>query len=674
MSVQVSYPGVYIDEVTSAGAISGVGTSTAAFLGPADDGPLNVPTKITSWDKFKKTFGEDPADGFYLWYAVRGFFENGGKVCYVTRVSNGKYDNKTFSDRNPASSGGSKPVLTLRAREIGDNSADPITVVVTNSSAVNTVFFRPEVDVKSANGNVIEVAKSAGPVDDSATLAAQFRLQDTVFIKEGSSKSDTRKIVLIEGNLIRLDSPLSAAYGNTATVRLANTTTQTDTIRVMEGSSLAVGSVVKIVQAASGSQTRKEEYQIVKNVQVERLSGTFSTYRVTLKRTLNNSYVLTRDVTVNSQEFALTVTKGSYSHTYGELSVDPGHPTFYATVINADVDGIVTAQPVDPPNNTPIPDNLPRITPGTPAPTPEHLEGGTREDNRILTSQDYKVALARLEAIDDINMIAIPDRADADVQLAVIGHCEMMKDRFAILDSRRGVEPFGAGSVVTQRFGLDSARGYAALYYPWLRVAPHSGGQLLLVPPCGHVAGVYARTDGSRGVHKAPAGVETAVNGALGVDRMLSDDEQGQLNDVGVNVIRVFRDGGRPIVWGARTTAPKEVTDWRYVSTRRLFLFIEESIQESIRWAVFEPNNIALWEKLKRVIRAFLRQQWRDGALFGETEEQAFFVRIDEDINPESERQLGRLNIEIGVKPAFPAEFIIVRIGVWQGGSQILEG
>lgn len=673
MTVQVSYPGVYIDEVTSAGAISGVGTSTAAFLGPADDGPLNEPTKITSWDKFKNKYGEDPVDGYYLWYAVRGFFENGGKICYVTRVSNGKYDKKIFLDRNPVNRGGPKPVLTLRARETGDNTAAPISVVVTDSTAVDTELFRPEVGVVTASGSVIKVAKSIGPVDDSETLAAQFRVQDTVFIKEGTNNSDTRKIVRIEGSLIQLDSPLSAAYANTATVRLADTTTQTDTIRVRGGSGLAVGSVVKIVQELSGTDPRKEEYQIVKNVQRERLSAAVETYRVTFKRPLSNSYVLARAVTVKSQEFTLTVTKGTYSQTYSELSVDPGHPTFYATVINADVNGVVTAQPEDPPNNTPIPENFPRITPGT-LPIPESLTGGARENNRALTSQDYKTALAQLEAIDDINIIAIPDRADADVQLAVIGHCERMKDRFAILDSRRGVEPFGVDSVETQRLGLDSSRGYAALYYPWLQVTPYSGGQSILVPPCGHVAGIYARTDGSRGVHKAPAGVEAAVNGVLGVDRIMSDDDQGQLNDVGVNVIRVFRAGGRPTVWGARTTAPKEVTDWRYVSTRRLFLFIEESIQESIRGAVFEPNNLALWQKLKRVIRAFLRQQWRDGALFGETEEEAFFVRIDEDINPESERQLGRLNIEIGIKPAYPAEFIIVHIGIWQGGSQVLEG
>jgi phage tail sheath protein FI len=194
----------------------------------------------------------------------------------------------------------------------------------------------------------------------------------------------------------------------------------------------------------------------------------------------------------------------------------------------------------------------------------------------------------------------------------------------------------------------------------------------LLVPPSGHVAGLYARIDNNRGVHKAPAGTEATLNGVLGVEKLLSDTEQGDLNmTYGINVVRVFQTGGRAIVWGARTTATNK--NWQYVNIRRLFLFLEESIQEGIRWAVFEPNNLELWQKLKRTISAFLAQQWRDGALFGETEKDAFYVRVDEALNPPDQRALGRLTIEIGVKPSYPAEFIVVRIGIWQGGSDVTE-
>jgi phage tail sheath protein FI len=212
-------------------------------------------------------------------------------------------------------------------------------------------------------------------------------------------------------------------------------------------------------------------------------------------------------------------------------------------------------------------------------------------------------------------------------------------------------------------------RGYGALYYPWLRVRPAGRGIPVLVPPSGHVCGIIARSDQTRGVHKAPA--NEIVNGALGVERSMSDVEQGQVNLEGINVIRVFGGGARPTLWGARTTSRD--TNWQYVNIRRLFLFLEESISEGIRWAVFEPNNLSLWQKLRRSITDFLTRAWRDGALFGETADDAFYVRIDEVLNPFSEQALGRLHIEIGVRPSYPAEFIIVRIGIWAGGSDITE-
>jgi Bacteriophage tail sheath protein len=232
------------------------------------------------------------------------------------------------------------------------------------------------------------------------------------------------------------------------------------------------------------------------------------------------------------------------------------------------------------------------------------------------------------------------------------------------------LEPlFGGGSVDEQRNGVDSTRGYAALYYPWLLVRPARRGDPILVPPCGHVCGIYARSDNQRGVHKAPA--NELVNGALGVQRTMSDIEQGQLNIRGINVLRIFAAGGRVNLWGARTTATDR--NWQYVNVRRLFLYLEESIQEGIRWAVFEPNNPSLWKKLKRTITDFLMRSYRDGAFGGATPEDSFYVRIDEALNPESERRLGRLYIEIGVRPAYPAEFIIVRIGIWLGGGEVNE-
>ena len=277
-------------------------------------------------------------------------------------------------------------------------------------------------------------------------------------------------------------------------------------------------------------------------------------------------------------------------------------------------------------------------------------------------------ALETLVTVDDVNLVASPDRITDTVQQAIIGHCELLADRFAVLDAAPSLPPFGAPSIEVQRQAVVSTRGYAGLYYPWLRVPPLGPGEPLLAPPSGHVCGIIARSDASRGVHKAPA--NEIVRGALGVERVLSDIDQGQLNMQGINVVRVFT-GGRPVLWGARTTASD--LNWQYVSTRRLFCFVEESIAEALRGSVFEPNDLQLWKRLKRTITEFLTRVWRDGGLFGAKPEEAFYVRIDEQLNPFSEQALGRLNIEVGLRPTYPAEFIVVRIGIWQGGTQINE-
>ena len=152
----------------------------------------------------------------------------------------------------------------------------------------------------------------------------------------------------------------------------------------------------------------------------------------------------------------------------------------------------------------------------------------------------------------------------------------------------------------------------------------------------------------------------------------MTDAEQGELNVEGINALRIF-PGQRPIVWGARTTAPKDETPWRYVNVRRLFLYVEESIKRGIRWAVFEPNDIGLWKKLERTISEFLSRVWRSGALFGATAAEAFYVKIDEELNPAPVRALGQVIIEIGIAPVRPAEFVIVRIAMWDGGSKSNE-
>jgi phage tail sheath protein FI len=253
------------------------------------------------------------------------------------------------------------------------------------------------------------------------------------------------------------------------------------------------------------------------------------------------------------------------------------------------------------------------------------------------------------------------------VQLAMIAHCENMKDRFAILDCPPGLSPQQMLDWRKNVSGYDSK--YAAVYYPWIRVAnPLGNGAGVDIPPSGYMAGVYARTDTERGVHKAPA--NEIVRGALGLEVQVTKGEQDQLNPAGVNCIRAFP--GRGIrIWGARTVSSDPA--WRYINVRRLFNFIEESIEEGTQWVVFEPNDMELWSRIRRDITAFLTRVWRDGALFGATPQEAFYVKCDEELNPPEVRDVGQVIVEIGLAPVKPAEFVIFRISQFSGGASLAE-
>jgi phage tail sheath protein FI len=209
---------------------------------------------------------------------------------------------------------------------------------------------------------------------------------------------------------------------------------------------------------------------------------------------------------------------------------------------------------------------------------------------------------------------------------------------------------------------------YAALYFPWINVFDPLTNNQRLIPPGGHVAGVYARSDIERGVHKAPA--NEVVRGATSLQVQLTEQEQAILNPRGVNVIRSFPGRGI-IVYGARTMSTDSV--WKYVNVRRLFLFLEESIEEGTRWTVFEPNNERLWSRVIATIASFLTRVWRDGALMGTAPEQAFFVKCDRTTMTQDDIDNGRLIVLIGMAPVKPAEFVILRIMQTKSGTEIDE-
>jgi len=265
-----------------------------------------------------------------------------------------------------------------------------------------------------------------------------------------------------------------------------------------------------------------------------------------------------------------------------------------------------------------------------------------------------RTGLAALKELDEVSIVCVPDENQVrGLTEAVVTHCENMGDRFAILSA-----PQNAGRVSEIETPVDSQ--YAAYYYPWLEVKHPVTNVDQLVPPGGHVAGMYARNDAETGVHGSPANM--VVRGALDLQHNITKGEQDILNPKGVNCIRSFQ--GRGIrVWGARTCSSDP--EWKYINVRRLFLFVEQSIDEGTQWAVFEPNDRDTWARVRQSVSNFLETAWRDGALMGTSPDEAFFVNCGEETMTQDDIDNGRLICEIGIAPVKPAEFVIFRIQQW---------
>lgn len=285
---------------------------------------------------------------------------------------------------------------------------------------------------------------------------------------------------------------------------------------------------------------------------------------------------------------------------------------------------------------------------------------GVQEDTALAK------ALENFAAVDEIAIVAAPGLNASHIRDQIVTHCKVAtQDRFAILDSEKDV-----GDELTQeKIAPPPNSDYAAFYFPWLKVfdpatknQDPTGDGLIAVPPSGHMAGIYARVDTNRGVYKAPA--NETVMGALGLQYQISKAQQDGLNLQGINCIRELNGNIR--VWGARTIGGNANGEWRYINVRRTMLYLRESIDEGTQWAVFEPNDQALWAKITRNVGAFLTNVWRTGALFGSTPAEAFYVKCDAETNPPDLRELGQVVTEIGVAIVRPAEFVIFRISQWQ--------
>jgi phage tail sheath protein FI len=379
-----------------------------------------------------------------------------------------------------------------------------------------------------------------------------------------------------------------------------------------------------------------------------------------------------------AEAFTLNVKRGDRTEETWEVSAKRSQRNYVVTVVR-DKSRLVTVEDAGPTQALGRPENQTVELAPAPAPAAVPAVPATLSPADYVGSADERTGFGGLETVDEITMLAVPDlmsayqqgALDADgvkaVQLAMIAHCELMGNRVAIIDPLPDLSPQRVKDWRMTGAGYDSK--YAALYYPWVKVAdPAAPNQMKFVPPSGAMAGVWARNDESRGVHKAPA--NEVVRGAVDLAVHLTKGEQDLLNPIGVNCIRSFP--GRGIrVWGARTLSSDPA--WRYLNVRRLFNYIEESILIGTQWVVFEPNDDALWARIRRTISAFLVNEWRKGALFGLTPDEAFYVKCDRETNPAEGIDAGQVVCEIGIAPVKPAEFVIFRLAQFSGGTSLVN-
>jgi len=373
--------------------------------------------------------------------------------------------------------------------------------------------------------------------------------------------------------------------------------------------------------------------------------------------------------------FRLQVFQGGVAvETFDGLSMDSTLNDYVVTRINGRsqfvkvTDLVPAASVLTPANRRPTP------TVGT---IPNPLQNGN-DGLAGLTADDYVGkpsvgnGLNAFNKISDVNIIAVPEPVDRAVHVRGMGYCENRQDCFYVADCQRTIAVaddvldfksadgiFAGGNAISSKYG--------ALYAPWIEVFDPRTSGTIAIPPSGAVAGRYAGVDGVRGVHKAPAGVvDGKLNSALDLVFGFVTADQEKLNPRGVNLIRAFPGTG-PVIWGARTVSSDP--EWRYLNIRRLFIFLRQSILDGTSWVVFEPNDRTLWKSIERNLTAFLRLQWLAGALVGETPDEAFYVKCDDETNPPESVNLGRVITEIGVAPSKPAEFVIFRIMQQAGGG-----
>jgi phage tail sheath protein FI len=692
-------PSVFIEEVPSGiKPIQGVGTSTAAFVGHAERGPIGKAVRLANFGQFLARFGGFFGNG-YLPYAVKSFFDEGGSICYVVRTAHYAVPGGG-STLEPTATASSTTLPGLRRNGLGLASKVEAAAGIEAFRARRATdgAYLLSFDQGTGNMALAEVGGSSETVAVGTvpaggtlevpfpTLAATVVLNDSFdptvditadpasYVPAGTGVLDTLSITGVAGDI---SSIASSALSIDATTPTACVVSVGSFAATFDATALGPQSVT-LADGTGG------ELSISLNVTTA-FVGDEAGATIDLPSLANLVLWLVR-LTVSAESpgawgnglsislahegpegFSLAVTyRGAPVETIAGLSMDPLDSRFVETTVSRESTYILAA-------------NAAATRP--PEVTDAALTGGM-DGLGSLTSTDFVGdpvlgnGLHALDVVDDVNVVAVPEAVDRDVHVGGMAYCGGRMDCVYLADSREDVA--GPDDLLNYKLAQGPYAGgnafsskYAALYAPWVWVFdPRTGGRIP-IPPSAAVAGRLAATDAARGVHKAAAGIQDGrLRSTLGLAYDFTAADQESLNPRGINVLRRISGVGN-VIWGARTVSADP--EWRYLNVRRLFLFLEQSIKRSTTWVVFEPNGRSLWKSVERNVSAFLKLQWLQGALVGDTEQQAYYVKCDEETNPPESVDLGRVITEIGVAPSKPAEFVVFRISQFAAGPATSE-
>lgn len=640
----LTYPGVYIEEISSGvRPIEAASTSTAAFVGLAEMGPDEA-TRVTSWTEFQRTYGSFISDSF-LAHSVFQFFNNGGRQCYIVRVthSDAAVANVTVNNRAGTPVGG----LTFSAKNAGawgnslllqieDGSLDP--------GNEFKVSIRRQADPEVVPANVKDIA----PLEVFDNLSIDKDLSNYVVAVLGSQSNLIDAQVLSANTSTQRGThrggfgpklPLGSLLG--FQINLDGDGWQAVTLPAAAGATTAqLTDVAAAIQTAVGALTRKK---------ASTDAAAFTGFTCTVATVAAQSRLVLQSGTTSATS-SVRVQPASTNDATGLLRLGPGND-------GQSEDGIAVRRPavadVVQIGDAAVAAPVTAITPGS-------------DGTAAVTETTFGTAFGRLDALTDFSLLAVPGEGTTAMMDLGMGYCanRPLQDVFYLGETASHDDT--ADEAANFRKQLTVANSYGALYFPWVKALDPTGQSRdpILLPPSGYIAGLYARIDASRGVWKAPAGTEASLNGVVGLAAELSDVQHGNLNPMGVDVVRRFPGSG-VVVFGARTVTSDP--EWRYVPVRRTAILLRVSIYNGIQFAVFEPNDEPLWAQLRLNVGAFMMTLFRQGAFQGATPAQAFFVKCDGETTIQADIDAGVVNVLVGFAPLKPAEFVVVRISQTAG-------